>query len=37
MSESRDDLVYLAKLSEQAERYDGNYFLVALCNPMGFV
>lgn len=28
MSESREDNVFMAKLAEQAERYDGMYYCV---------
>ena len=31
--ESREDLVYLAKLSEQAERYDGNPMVITTLYP----
>ena len=33
MKESKEDLLYLAKLAEQAERYDGNcYYYIFIIN-----
>jgi len=31
MTQSREDSVYLAKLAEQAERYEGRHLLLLAC------
>lgn len=36
MKESKEDLLYLAKLAEQAERYDGEYTFHAISNKLLF-